>query len=285
MAPAPVLLLTHAFPPMSVAEAPLAAKRMGALRDREVDVICTAPVVERVGEDTSLESYVSERFRSVVRIQPPRWPWALKLWRIKPLSQSPDIWRFANRGLVATARRRGLHEYGAIVSWSQWHSVHLAALRLARDRYTPPWLAHFSDPWSTNPFVSEGRLTSAVNRRLELRVLTRADRLLFTSQETVDLMLGDDRGLRAKARVLPHAYDPELIAAAPGGRADDGRVVLRYVGQFYEPRSPEPLFDGLGLLLATQSELRSRIRLEIIGRVQPHMLECRGGKIASAGSA
>lgn len=273
MAAAPVLLLTHAFPPMWLPEATLAAKRMGALSDREVDVICTVPFGDWVGDDASLDCYVRQRFRSVVRVPAPRWPRKLLVRHVGALGRSPDEFRFANRRIVATARRRAPDEYGAIVSWSQWHSIHLAAMVLARDRRAPPWLAHFSDPWSTNPFYREGRLTRAINRQLEGRVLRSADRLLFTSEETVNLMLGDDALLRAKARVLPHAFDSTLLADAPDGRSTNGHLVVRYIGQFYGPRSPQPLFEGLRALLSARPDLAARLRVEIVGRVEPHLVD------------
>jgi glycosyltransferase involved in cell wall biosynthesis len=152
------------------------------------------------------------------------------------------------------------------------HSVHLVGRHLKRQTGVP-WIAHFSDPWLANPFVARSRLDAARTRRLERAVLREADRVIFTSKQTEELVMSSyPSAWRAKVRVIPHAFDPELYPSSrsvPRGN----RLVFRYVGAFYEPRSPRPLLDALRRLDELDRPLLDRIRVEIVGPVEHGMLD------------
>ncbi len=67
-------------------------------------------------------------------------------------------------------------------------SDHLLGLRL-KQTLGVPWVAHFSDPWLDNAFHRHNVLSNLVNRRLERSVIAAADRLIFPSVETIDLVM------------------------------------------------------------------------------------------------
>jgi glycosyltransferase involved in cell wall biosynthesis len=149
--------------------------------------------------------------------------------------------------------------------------VHLAARKL-KQRLSLPWLAHFSDPWLDNPFVRYGAIASALNARLERSVMVAADRILFTSPETVDLVMAKyPPSWRGRTRVIPHGYDPAMYSGrAPpplGGR----KLVARYLGSFYGVRSPEPLFAALATARQRSPASLDDLRIEIVGRLDPGM--------------
>lgn len=153
-------------------------------------------------------------------------------------------------------------------------SDHLIGLRLKR-RLGVPWVAHFSDPWADNPFLGYDRLTRRYNRALEGRVLREADRLVFTTGETVALFAskhGPD--VERKSRVLPHAFDPGLFGA-PAAR-DPSTLVVRYVGDFYGRRSPAPLFEALRRLLEAEPATLEGVRFELVGGKGEGQLESAG---------
>jgi hypothetical protein len=162
----------------------------------------------------------------------------------------------------------------AVVTFGQPMSDHLAGLQLKR-RSGARWLAHFSDPWSANPFRSGGRLAGAANRRLESAVLRTADALIFTSHETIDLVLSGPRtDLRAKAHVLPHAIElgayPEAAA-----RRDDEPLIVRHLGAFYGERTPAPLLRALASVVEQQPEELAGVRVELWGRSETPVEETR----------
>ena len=263
-----ILLLSYAFPPLAMPEAVLVAKRMAGLGSA-VDVICAAPPVG-MRQDHSLDGYTERHFGSITRIQPGRpWRWA-PLPRLGRILTVPDPFVLLNGAARRAAITSGLGRYTALMTWSQWHSVHLVPLALdLHGVRRPPWLAHFSDPWARNPFRADGPLGLRVNRTLERRVLASADRVLFTSDETMQLTMGGHPdSWRAKARVLPHAFDPALYAGARRSTGPQRDLIVRYVGNFYGPRTPEPLFRALVTLEARRPDALRGVRVEIIGSVE-----------------
>ncbi|MGB7258621.1 MAG: hypothetical protein WBD48_11145 [Pseudolabrys sp.] len=267
--PERVLLLSYAFPPMAVPEAYLSAKLMGNLPGYAVDVVCAQPFRQRFGNDTSLDDYVAARFARVIRLAPPA-HLKMPLEALWPLARMPDFMRFMNRAALRAVERLDLAKYAAVVTWSQWHSVHLVGLALKRKHPALRWLAHFSDPWSTNPFFKAGPLLRALNCRQERDVLRAADRLLFTTEETkIDMSAGDPQ-IAAKSIVLPHCFDNAFYPQATAVPQEKLRV--RYLGAFYGNRTPEPLFRGLAELLARRPELTDKLQIELIGRIKPDVL-------------
>jgi glycosyltransferase involved in cell wall biosynthesis len=150
----------------------------------------------------------------------------------------------------------------------------IVGLELKR-RLRLPWLAHLSDPWVDSPFRTDDPLTRALNTRLEQRVIECADRLVFTSKETEELVMQKYQpALRSKVRIVPHAYEPHLFPSVPNNNGD--RLVIRYLGDLYLSRTPKPLFQALEILSSRQPELLKRFRFEIVGDVHALNLQQMG---------
>ncbi len=185
----------------------------------------------------------------------------VRLWEKTPdryLDWKPAVLR-AVRGWVKE------HDYrpDVIVTFGTPMSDHLIGMEL-KEKYEVPWIAHFSDPWIENPFKNYTRLTRARNLSLERKVVTAADRLIYTSNESVDLVLSKyPDGLKKKARVLSHAFDPRLyLSTSPNGTSP---IVIRYVGDMYGQRTPAPLFRALAAIASTNAELVNGINFEFVG--------------------
>jgi glycosyltransferase involved in cell wall biosynthesis len=150
----------------------------------------------------------------------------------------------------------------------------IIGLELKR-RLQLPWLAHFSDPWVDSPFKTDDRFTRALNARLERSVLEQADRLVFTSDETAELVMKKYQPtLRSKVRVVPHAYEPDCFP--PRLKERDERLTIRYLGDLYLSRTPKPLFQALEILSTTDRDLLKRFCFEIVGEIQGLDLEEMG---------
>jgi hypothetical protein len=151
-----------------------------------------------------------------------------------------------------------------VVTFGQPMSDHLAGLQLKR-RGAVRWIAHFSDPWTANPFRTDGRLAHRANHRLESAVLRAADALVFTSEETVDVVLSGSRaGLRAKTHVLPHAIEPAVYPDL-SIRDESEPLVVRHLGAFYGARTAAPLLRALGTLAEADARVLSDVRVELWG--------------------
>ena len=195
----------------------------------------------------------------------PRW------WRrAKQLFYLPDSERpWAERVAKAILTKGLVARDDVLVTFGQPMSDHLAGLRVKR-HLGLPWIAHFSDPWSDNPYLFANPVSRFWLRNMERQVVEAADRLLFTSSETVDLVMAKyPATLRKKASVLPHAFDPQLPEQV-ARREPDGTFVLRYLGNFYGQRNPRMFVKALALLHREQPEILEKVRIEIIGRWVGH---------------
>ena len=193
-----------------------------------------------------------------------------RAWRrAKNLFCLPDSERlWAERTAKTILDRDLIDRDDILVTFGQPMSDHLAGLRIKR-RLDVPWIAHFSDPWSDSPYLSKIPLLRAYMRRMERKVVKAADRLLFTSKETLDLMMRKYPAvLHGKAVVLPHAFDPQFERPAPP--AAGHTLVVRHLGNFYGPRNPLKLARALALLHRTRPAAVKDVRIELIGRWVGH---------------
>jgi hypothetical protein len=152
----------------------------------------------------------------------------------------------------------------AVVTFGEPMSDHLLGLRLQRCLGLP-WVAHFSDPWVDNPFRAGDVLANRINRRSERKVVAAADRVIFTSRETRELVMAKyPAAWRTKADVLPHSFDPALY---PERATERDRIVIRHLGNFYGARTPYPLFRALRALWDRDRTLLDGVAVELVGRI------------------
>lgn len=193
------------------------------------------------------------------------------------VNKAPDQfgpWKPAVLAAVERLIRDGWYEPDVLATFGSPMSDHLIGLQLKR-RLRVPWVAHFSDPWADNPFLGYDRLTRRYNRALEGRVLREADRLVFTTDETVALFASKHGAeVARKSRVLPHAFEPELFAGSAA--RDSSKLVVRYLGDFYGRRSPAPLFEALRRLLESEPATLEGVRFELVGGKGEGQLEEAG---------
>lgn len=168
-------------------------------------------------------------------------------------AQEAGAWMASNPGAV-----------DVLASFGEPMSDHLVGLSLKR-RFGLPWLAHFSDPWSDNPFRSFQPMSNWCNRRMEGEVIEAADRVVFTSEETRQLVMAKyPASWLDKAQVLPHSFDPaDFVQMARGPVRTT--VTVRYLGNFYGHRTPFPLFAALARLHASRPDVLTDVCFELIG--------------------
>lgn len=257
-----VVFLSWAFPPLKYPRA-IQVSRLVKHLNVPVHVVCGD---ESGIKDESIFSARGSQGLTVTRIRRPDWrryaDW-LQLKVAPAALKLPDPYRAWAR----TAARHVLqyHSFGpgdVLVTFGQPMSDHLAG-RTIKARTGVPWIAHFSDPWVDNPFILRTGFLLRINADMERSVVEQADLVLFTSDETLDLVMGKyPIVLRTKARVLPHAFDASLY---PQRAPSSGPLVLRHIGNFYGNRSAEPLFRALAELLRHAPGALNGVRVELIG--------------------
>lgn len=182
-------------------------------------------------------------------------------------------------------------QYRSVYSRSMAVASHFAAALVKIRRPEIEWVAEFSDPLKFHPdgsersspmppnwlsavledeLASRGHVlpASGVFAFAELMTYALADRLLFTNQRQLDLMLDycPDPGLRARAldiaEVRHHPTLPEDFYSIKTAtyELDESVVNIAYFGVFYITRGLEEVMEGIRRL---RFEDRERIRLHV----------------------
>src|SRR2546423_9907479 len=282
-----LLLVSYAFPPQRNAESVLVLATVRALASAgwEVTVLTIehTKTTEPVDEDL-----LREVPPGVAVVRAGGWehwfsryagPWRA-FWyalRLLGLPERHCAWYFpalrAARGLLATQRFDVMH------SWANYHVSNIVALHLHR-AYRLPWVAHFSDPWTDSHYFRSRstplqRLTCA---RLERRIIEEAGALVFVTEETARLVMRKyPEALQAKVRVVPHGYDPGVLAGLPPDTpaSENGNRPLRlvHVGAFYPGlREPISLLRAVASVHQEQ-KLDGRLHLRLVGPYTEHYRE------------
>jgi len=275
---------------MGLPEAFLCSKLLGNVSESEIFVHTLDSWKPWMQRDESLVSYTTTHFKEirrtripkvlqklplvkhdVVQSNPGKSPTFLKrllhiLIQIStPLLKVPDIFRVFNHLFLRDVLNRKF-EFNNLVTWSQWHSVHLVGYQIKkRFGKSIKWIAYFGDPWVGNPYLKESKMFKYLNERLQRRVFMSADILIFPTIEMLEFALAVySSQIKNKGVVISHSFDPSLY---PTQRRKEmsGKFVFRYLGQFYGIRSPEIIYDSLLIALGKFPDLAKNIEIEIIG--------------------
>jgi hypothetical protein len=267
-----VLAISFCLPPASVPQA-VQIGRLLANLPAQIGVVGGQP--NQLGQNEELSGELNQRlaFRQDIAFRPFLSGFAATLARrfVPFWGRIPDEYRRwvpQAEESALTRLRTEKFQPELIATFGEPMSDHLVGLRL-KTRLSVPWIAHFSDPWADNPFRRYEFLAQFVNARLEARVIEAADQLVFTSEETLDLVMRKyPEGWRTKADVLPHSFNPALY---PQQSRPSGPLIVRYLGSFYGHRSPVPLFRALKLLLAREASILDNVQFELVGSLPGRM--------------
>jgi len=272
-----IAAVIYTFPPMTSPRAVQVGRTLSGL-PADVCVICGDDNLERKDPTmTPSSGGENDSIREIITLPYRRNQLLRKLDYIGyraslSWSQVPDPqrrWAYsAGRELIARYDSSSLRP-DAIITFGAPMSDHLSGLMYKRHTDVP-WIAHLSDPWTDNPFRRDNIITRRLNLRMEKSVFEEADAVVFTSQETVNLVMKKyDRETRGKAFVLPHCYDADAYTGArPTG---DGSYVIRLVGSLYAHRTPAPLFRAIERVAANEECLLHGVRIEIVGYIETRL--------------
>lgn len=268
-----LLAVSYALPPMLYPQA-IQIGRLLAHIDAEIGAVSGRMDGRAAGLDCYADLDRKLAFHLAVRYRPRLDGLAFHLARrfLPFYGRIPDEYRpwvpIAEAATVAKLAETGFRP-DVLVTFGEPMSDHLLGLRLKR-RLGLPWVAHFSDPWFDNPFRAGDVLANRINRRNERDTIATADQVIFTSRETLDLVMAKyPASWREKADVLPHSFDPALYPSAQPPRGD--RIVVRHLGNFYGARTPYPLLRALRTLWDRDRALLDGVDVELVGRVPAAM--------------
>lgn len=251
-----LLFVTYTFPPFHTPESLLITRTVKALDGLgwRITVLTASDRICADLRDPSLLQQIPEPVEVVhvgggagwlVRPKPVRKALSFVLSRLG-MPEMYLMWRRpAVRAGVALAQS---NRFDVMHSWASYHTSNVVGLDIHRATGIP-WVAHFSDPWVDNPYANYSPRQRRRARRLEEAVVREADALVFTTAQTVDLVMGKYPGAwREKAHVIPHGYDPAMTEGLLSEATQRRRLRLVYTGAFYKARNPSALFQALAKL-------------------------------------
>jgi hypothetical protein len=269
-----LLAVSYSFPPMAYPRSIQVARLLGSL-DASTVVICGSEdhTFTPYGIDETIASGVEGRMARVIREPFHRSRLARQLDELAsrypiPWSNLPDI----QRGWVRRTSKRFFkwqqvsgYKPDLVITFGHPMSDHFFGLEYKKRNGTP-WIAHFSDPWVDNPYKHHSVASDWLNRRMERRVIREADAVVFTSPETLDLVMEKyPASWRENAIYLPHCYDEDAYDNAL--KPPDGRYVVRSIGTLYGNRSPEPLYQAIEKIARENSSLLEGVSIEFAGYI------------------
>ena len=261
-----LLAISWAMPPLLAPRALQVPRLLSALSDAGWQVTVLHADEEFADRGFSRDSepggVLGERYHSV-QVGLPRPLGRLGLYRLlRRFRLDETLWE--RLAALEAGRRLRRTDFDVMLTFAQPWSDHRIGLRIRRRRPIP-WVAHFSDPWVDNPFLTEReRQRLPEQRRQEEAVIRLADAVVFTTDYTRELVMRKyPAAWREKTFVVPHAFDPDLAASIPKA-ASGARLRLVYAGNFYGGRTPVPLLEALAELNRSRP-LREELEVLFVG--------------------
>jgi len=158
-------------------------------------------------------------------------------------------------------------------------------LAMARLEGTPPWIAHYHDPFPLSlypePYRRHYLLASAMQERRNATILRKADRISFPCQRLLQWLLrGRLEPYRHKGVVIPHIVGeiPTTIESEPGPTIviDKRHFTLIHAGSLLRPREPWGLIEAFRRFSEGNTSRAREVELLFVGRVnQSHKADPR----------
>lgn len=277
MAKLKLLFITYYYPPDKCPRSIQIAHLAKVLKnDFEIKILTVKPSVQ---EDPSLLEFTE--LDNVTYIRESKLSQFIQQSRGDRYKQKllPDQYFFSHFDFVKSAQKL-IQEFQpkVIITFGQPMSLHVAGLKLKKAHKNLKWIAHFSDPWVDNLYNNYNSWKRWINSYYEKKVFEYADKLIFTSSDTIKLIENKcDSDQLLKLAVVPHCFNPDLFncsSAIPSSSS----FIIRYLGNFYGNRQPDPLFEALklfpqNLLNTLKIELFCSNPNTIIDKIQNYQLD------------
>jgi glycosyltransferase involved in cell wall biosynthesis len=154
----------------------------------------------------------------------------------------------------------------AIISTGPPHSMHLIAEKVHRLTGIP-WVADFRDPWTNIDFYRDLHLTAWADKRhhqLELKILRNATRVVTVTWRSRDEFKAISG--REDIVVIPNGFDDADFPAGLRGPLDKDFTIV-HIGSMNKDRNPEVFWIAAQKALEASHELRSRLKIRLVGPV------------------
>src|SRR5690606_31867247 len=170
-------------------------------------------------------------------------------------------------------RRIGEREHPrAIFATGPPFTAHWLGARLSRELELPLVL-DFRDPWTrANFYPQRPAWARRIDQRLERSCLLQATRVVIVNEQIRDELGESAPELPAERFVIiPNGFDPADFEGVE--RRPSSHWTIAHVGSIFASRVPHTFLSVLEEWLERDPALSDRVRLRLVGRVCPEMLE------------
>ncbi|MCA9729499.1 MAG: glycosyltransferase, partial [Candidatus Eisenbacteria bacterium] len=149
---------------------------------------------------------------------------------------------------------------------------HWLGAKLARE-HDLPLVLDFRDPWTRATFYPDRPEWAArIDRRLERSCLLQAARIVTVNEQIRDELQASAPELEAdRFVVIPNGFDPADFAGI--ARHPSRHWTIAHVGSLFASRVPYTLLEVLERWIAEDPTVADEVRLRLVGRVCPEMIE------------
>ena len=178
----------------------------------------------------------------------------------------PDPRKGWNKYAIKKAKEI-IKEYNVdtIVTTSPPHSTQLIGLKLKK-QLGIKWIADFRDPW-TDIFYLEllypTRLATLINKKLEKKVLRKADNIVTVSDDLKRLFCEKLKNNEDKITVIPNGYDIDDFSKIKLQQHKD-LFYISYIGTISNDYTIDGLIDGINQL---KKAIKDQLRLRFVGKL------------------
>jgi glycosyltransferase involved in cell wall biosynthesis len=153
------------------------------------------------------------------------------------------------------------------------HSTHLIGYFLKRFSGLP-WVADFRDPWTLNEYFQEKPTTTRMKQLeayLERLVINGCDHLVANTRSVAEAFRGRfDHLAPLRVSVIPNGYDPEDFQGLEPHNFE--KFTITHLGSFYGRRQPIEFLKGLRLFLKRHPEAKQRLKVLFVGNIEEKIL-------------
>jgi glycosyltransferase involved in cell wall biosynthesis len=261
-----LLSLGYCFPPVASAESYVTARILGNIPNSTIDHISADASLISGRIDPSLDEYIDKRFNAIHRVKASKFVRFMNN-KFTSMPFRPDRWVLLNKSCYLKAIELNPLNFDALITRSQYHSIHLVGYKLKQKFPNLPWVACFSDPWSGADHSRNVPIFSRWSKYMENIVLRSADTLIFPTEGLAEFYArqNPNANVLAKTNIIPHTIDSSLLPKTPPQKKDHDQIIGRCLGSFYGPRRVAPLLKGIRALLESSDKYKNKLQIELIG--------------------
>ncbi|GJM28470.1 MAG: hypothetical protein DHS20C17_11050 [Cyclobacteriaceae bacterium] len=208
------------------------------------------PVMDQLEQIIKVPAYFNSRLSGALKRLYPGW------------FNTPDNERRFISGWKTVVRELEVRP-DLIYSRSSPVSSTIMALKL-HQYYQVPWVMHLSDPWTLSPFFELGGNAREYHLEMEMRCISSATKICFTSEEQIGLYRHHYPQFSNKFEWFPNVYDDsQIISPEPDF---ESRFTFVHTGNFYgKQRKPDSILEAISAAHKEQPALLADARFLFAG--------------------